>query len=448
MDVFIGQLVGFALMAFCFVKWGLPLIKKAMKNRQDTVRTQLEEAERARQRLGESGTAKVDARKRSEQEGSIIRDSARGDAESLQTDYRAQADREATRIVEHGEGQVELNRANLIRGLRGSLGLSAVEIAGEVVRGHLTDPTSRSASADRTLDELETMAGSVAVDRITHTDRLGTNSLGAASRESVRNLSAGFESQVGHLDGEALDRLGDDLADVVETLNGQPVLRKRLVDPSGSGAAKRSLVGTLFDGRISAEAAAFVKEAAATRWSRPGDFSYAIERQSQMAVLIGAERDGRIDAVEDQLFRASRALVDEPRLTGLLSDTRVPADRRLELLHSVFHSKTRSHAMKLLEQTVRLVRYGRIDSAVAAIGELAAARREETIARIEAAEPLTEAQIDRAAELLARIYRHKVSIQTELRPELLGGLRITVGNEVIEGDIASRLAKAQEQLPR
>jgi ATP synthase F1 delta subunit len=448
MDVFFGQLVGFAVIFFCFWKWLLPMVKKAMKTRQDTVRAQLEDAKLAAARLADAGNAKVDARERSEQEGSIIRDSARGDAESLQVDYRTQAEREAARIVEHGEGVVHLNRANLVRGLRGELGTQAVGIADEVVRGHLAEPAARSASIDRTLDELEQMAGSVDPDRITEADRIGSRSLGAASRESVRALSAGFASRVSELDGAALDQLGDDLAAVVETLIGQPVLRKHLVDASGAVDAKKAMVGRLFTGKIGPAAVSFVQEAAASQWSAPADFSFVIERQSQVAVLIGAERDGQIDETEDELFRAGRALVDEPRLTALLSDTRVPAEERIALLNSVFGGKVNRHTGKLLEQTVGLLRHGRVDTAVAAVSELAAARRDETIAHIETAEPLSAAQQDRLSGLLERIYRRKVAVQTELRPELLGGLRVTVGNEIIDGDIASRLARAQEQLPR
>jgi F0F1-type ATP synthase delta subunit len=40
-----------------------------------------------------------------------------------------------------------------------------------------------------------------------------------------------------------------------------------------------------------------------------------------------------------------------------------------------------------------------------------------------------------------------VSLQLEVNPELLGGLTIAVGDEVIDGSLASKLAAAETHLP-
>ena len=58
-----------------------------------------------------------------------------------------------------------------------------------------------------------------------------------------------------------------------------------------------------------------------------------------------------------------------------------------------------------------------------------------------------DAQHTRLTEVLTRIYGHPVAVQLHVDPELLGGLSITVGDEVIDGSIASRLAAAESQLP-
>ncbi len=447
MSIFIGQFVGFLLVLFILWKWVVPVVRKAMKTRQETVRMELEASAAARARLAEAGAAGERAREDAAREGSRIRDEARGDADAIREDLRAQTDREVVRIGEHGQGQIALNRSNLVRGFRAGLGAEAVDVAGRLVRSHLADPANQSKSVDRALDELESMTQGADEVRVTEADRIGTRSLRASSRDSVRRLAAGFDERSAGVDEAALARVAEDLADVVNVLGEQPVLRKHLAESAEAPEAKRTLVDNLFGGKISAEANAFVQDAAAAKWSAPSDFTTALERQARVAVLVGAERAGELDETEDQLFRAGRILEGEPRLTAALSDVRVPAANRIALLDSVFGGKVNDFTAALLRQTVRLVRVGRVDASVASIAELAAARRGESVAVVESAVALTDAQRGRTADLLARIYQRKIAVQTEVVPELLGGLRVTVGNEVIDGDVASRLDKAAQQLP-
>lgn len=104
-------------------------------------------------------------------------------------------------------------------------------------------------------------------------------------------------------------------------------------------------------------------------------------------------------------------------------------------------------AKALLTQTVRLLHGERADEAVLDLAELAVARRGEVVAHVSAAADLSDAQRTRLSDVLARIYGRPVYVQLNVDPELLGGLSIAVGDEVIDGSIASRLAAAQAQLP-
>jgi F-type H+-transporting ATPase subunit delta len=84
---------------------------------------------------------------------------------------------------------------------------------------------------------------------------------------------------------------------------------------------------------------------------------------------------------------------------------------------------------------------------VQGLAEVAVARRGEVVAHVSAAAELSDAQRTRLTEVLSRIYGHPVTAQLHTDPELLGGLTITVGDEVIDGTLSSRLAAAKTQLP-
>jgi F-type H+-transporting ATPase subunit delta len=59
---------------------------------------------------------------------------------------------------------------------------------------------------------------------------------------------------------------------------------------------------------------------------------------------------------------------------------------------------------------------------------------------------LTPAQEQRLGDVLARIYGRTVGLQVTVDPDILGGLVVQVGDEVIDGSIAHRLEVAERRL--
>ena len=243
--------------------------------------------------------------------------------------------------------------------------------------------------------------------------------------------------------------MADELVSVVELLRSEQVLTKHLAEPSEDATAKTNLVDRLLTGKLDESTLKLLRTAVSQRWSTEADLILGVEHTARLALLKRAEVAGEVDAVEDQLFRFGRILDEEPRLASLLSDyAAVPADTRIGLLEKVLRgSDVNQTAKALLTQTVRLLHGERADEAVLDLAELAVARRGEVVAHVSAAAELSDTQRTRLSDVLARIYGRPVYVQLNVDPELLGGLSIAVGDEVIDGSIASRLAAAQAQLP-
>ena len=80
------------------------------------------------------------------------------------------------------------------------------------------------------------------------------------------------------------------------------------------------------------------------------------------------------------------------------------------------------------------------------IAELLAEVREGGIARVRYAGALGDAQVERLRGALSRLYGRELKIVLDEDRTLVGGLRITVGDEVIEGSVAARLNELQERI--
>ena len=263
-------------------------------------------------------------------------------------------------------------------------------------------------------------------------------------------MSAQFGAQAPNLDSTGLSTLAAELVSVAKILVREPVLTRHLTAPAEDTAPRIRLVERLVTGQVGEATLDVLRSAVSQRWSTGSDMIDAVEHVSQQALLEVAERENTADEVEDQLFRFSRILDAQPRLAILLGDESAAADGRLRLLGAVLAGAggpVNPIAATLLSQTVELLRGAPAEESMKNLAEAAVARRGEIVAQVSAAADLTDAQRARLTEVLGRIYGHPVSLQLQIDPDVLGGLLISVGDEVIDGTLSSRLAAAEAQLP-
>jgi F-type H+-transporting ATPase subunit delta len=271
--------------------------------------------------------------------------------------------------------------------------------------------------------------------------------LAAASRESLAAAMQRLNAYVDTADAPALSRLGDELFAFARLIATERPLRRLLADPSTPEAARARLVEQVLGGQLSDPALEFIKGLVTSRWSRSADLTEAAEALARQATLAVAEKDGTLDDVEDELFRFSRILDREPQLNALLSDENTPAEGRLRLLEQVVGDRISPVTAALLRQTVRLPRGRHLDVVAEELAELAAARRDRSVARITAPMVLSSQQEQKLTDSLSRLYGRPISLQIELDESLLGGLVVQVGGEVIDGSVAGKLAAARRALP-
>lgn len=383
MSTFIGQLIGFAVIVFLLWRYVVPPVRRMMTAQQETVRRQLEESSTAANKVAQADQEHAKAVEEAKADAKRVVEGARADAEKIAEQMRAQADAEVERIKVQGQVQVQLLRQQLIRELRSHLGSESVARARELVRGHVSDGDNRSATVDRFLDELDAMAPSDVV----FDDAAGSR-LRSTSRESLRVLVSRFDELTANVDADGLTSLGDDLAAVAKLLKSEQVLGKHFAEPTEDGEAKANLAEAVLSGKISDTALEVVKAAVAQRWSGEPDLDYAVRHTARLALLVRAERNDETSEVEDQLFRFSRILDSESRLSALLSDYTTPVDGRIALLDRLLENQAGPTTRALLAQTVELLRGDRADEAVRELAELAVARRGEVVAHVSAAAEL------------------------------------------------------------
>jgi F-type H+-transporting ATPase subunit delta len=270
--------------------------------------------------------------------------------------------------------------------------------------------------------------------------------IGAASRQSLANLDEQVDAVVRSAQDDALEGIAGELYDVSALLAAQPQMRRMLSETSTEPASRRDLAARIFQGKVSDAAFGIVSAAVGLRWSGPWDLTDAIEIAADRVLLELADRRDALDAVEDQLFRFGRIVDANDELRSHLDEETVPAERRVQLLDSLLGGKADPVSIELLERTVRSGRKHSVALAVDGLLNEVAWRRQRATALVRSAVPLTDEQTQRLSAALREMYGRDLDIRVEIDPAVRGGLVVRVGDELIDGSVAGRLAAARSAL--
>lgn len=264
---------------------------------------------------------------------------------------------------------------------------------------------------------------------------------------STRSQATLLEALDAILDGADATTLGSDLFAVVGMLDKESSLRRALTEPSVEPKQRTGMARSLLGGKISPEAVQVVDAAVSERWSRSRDLVDALERCAVIAEATKAEQDGQLDSLEDDLFRFDRILSANPDLRDALSDRAAPMEAKRALLDGLIEDKVAPVTKNLLDQLL----VGRQRSLAAGLvhyQEITATRRSRLVATVWVASPLSDDQKKRLAGSLASQYSHEVHLNIVVDKDVLGGVRVAIGDEVIDSTVETRLAQAQRRLVR
>lgn len=246
--------------------------------------------------------------------------------------------------------------------------------------------------------------------------------------------------------GEQAATLGEQMFAVVDALDSSGSLRRALSDPSRPAQDKAGLVRDLFGGKIDDRAVEALSGLVRARWSAEGDLADAVHRLAVEAVLAAAESAGALGQVEEELFRFDRILAAERELRIAVGDRRAASEDRAALVRGLVTGKMHALTELLVVRSAAKPRGRTVTASMVQLVEAASNRRKRLVARVTAAVPLTSAQLERVRGLLDRAYGHGVNVHVAVDPAVVGGMRIQVGDDVVDATVLSSLEDARRRL--
>ncbi|SHI63959.1 F-type H+-transporting ATPase subunit delta [Tessaracoccus bendigoensis DSM 12906] len=254
---------------------------------------------------------------------------------------------------------------------------------------------------------------------------------------------AGLDAEI---DGITTDAgTAAELFAVVDLLDGQPMLRRSLSDPSASDESRAGLARKLLSKRV-APATSLVLEAVVKAAHPSGNaLVSALDRQGVRLALSQARRERKLDEVTAQLFQIS-ALVDENHeLSSTLRNPAFPVEAKRSLVSGLFRGKVSPLTLELVNRAVKARRRTFVNT-VQGYLDMAARLTGQRIAKVTVARPLDAGRTARLKSALEAQIGGPVSIQITVDPAVLGGVSVSLGDDVYESTVAARLEDARRQL--
>lgn len=268
------------------------------------------------------------------------------------------------------------------------------------------------------------------------------SSLRGSSAEALQVLGDRVDTDSRSL--EEFASLGQDLFRLAELLRSQPSLRRAVTDVSTPAEAKSALVRELLGGKVGDAALDVLAEAVGLRWVAARDLADVLEHLGVVAVVRSA---GRRDSarLSDELFVVGQVVEENADLRIALSDPVRSTDDKRGLLRRLLDGRTLPATVTLVEQALA-GSFRSFHAAVTQYQKVAAATQGENVALVRTARPLTDAERTRLQQALSAQYDRPVHLNIEVDPALLGGMRVEIDDDVIDGTVAARLDDARRKL--
>lgn len=259
---------------------------------------------------------------------------------------------------------------------------------------------------------------------------------------STESLSKVEEVLEAHASLQPL-KLAGELFALVDVLDHNGTLRRAVTDSSRDAAARQGIVNSVFDGKISSQAMAVLTNAVAQRWSEDSDLADALERAAVLAVIASAQSRGGVDALDEvlnELLTFVRTVDSNAQAQEALSDHQASKEAKKKLAVALGGPATTAEGVLLLERIGSNPRGLHAARAADEFAEIIVKRQNRYIARVTSAINLSQAQLERLGRALNAVYGRELKLDVSVDSAVLGGLRVQVGDEVIDGTVETRMS--------
>jgi F-type H+-transporting ATPase subunit delta len=261
-------------------------------------------------------------------------------------------------------------------------------------------------------------------------------------RSATREALASTRAVLADLGGAADLAAGQEILASGRAIAGAPQLLGLFSDATADPAGKKVVIDRVFASQSDATRAVLTA-VAGSRWSSHDDLLAGIEDAGIRAVAATA--DASVD-LDGEFFAFENAVRSDANLELALGTKLGSPAEKAALVERLLGGKASAQTIAILSHLVQQPRGRRIGELVRDASDIVADQADKLVATVFTAQPLDAGQTARVARGLQTKYGRAVSINSVVDPAIVGGVRVQIGDDVIDGTVSSRLADLKLQL--
>ena len=241
--------------------------------------------------------------------------------------------------------------------------------------------------------------------------------------------------------------VADELFAALDAIDESAALRRALTDPAREAQERAGVVRSLFGPKAQQATVSILEAVVSRRWSADRDLGDAVEIQAVTVVAAQAERSGLrgLEELEGSLLEFRRAVSQSHEVQHALTDHQAPAAAKQKLAARLSPSVS-AEARLLIDRAVASPRGLRPSVLVKKFADEVAARQQRWIAQVTVAEDLDSSSEQRLSSSLDRYFGRELKLDVVVDPGVIGGIRVQVGDEVVDSTVAARLNSLQRSI--
>ncbi len=146
------MLLSFGILAFILIKFGWPMILKALKKREEAIAASLNEAAKAREEMKHLVAHNEELLRQAKMERDEMLRNARMASDQIVEEARAKATLEANRIVDNARENINYEKLKAMTELKNQMANLSIEIAEKLIRAELSDKSKADALIQKELE--------------------------------------------------------------------------------------------------------------------------------------------------------------------------------------------------------------------------------------------------------------------------------------------------------